>query len=1144
MALTRSELRVLAILGLVILILWSFFGLFWSLLLVFSFLIYAYNFGRHGNRKIRRVHEEVDSEPDLDLTFQEKSRDDFPVLQDLEFTGLPTDRYSLRSPTPLMSVTKRLSFNMSSTTPFHTRKAWNSRDMNGTLYSGRGSALGYHRKPHNFSLLNPALQRPSTVKIASPDVTVNRTFTLSNSPLKRAGVDENPCSRVTVLSALKESRKRSFAVFDEGEEEVSRPSKRRDTKPAESYPFSSPLLKGRKRVAIPERTEKAADGGSKKKSRVVDDSASDSSDNVQHESYVEAVTQKRKIMETEKEPPVSEDITESVENSGEDEVDSSKERSKILDNGYKSMETEHNETQNESASRKRKEATVERDATKTNDDKNESKSRKTKESEPLTDKEEVKRGKTEYVNEDVSSVLKPPATNVQKRFTVPRFASKDDSRRRVVPVYCASNEESEMPQRRTVSRKINQEQLKIDRKLAWERVNELLGGSDDDDDESEVKDKEKPDTTTVSSAAATSTSASLFKVPTAGVVTSRGTITTTTAQSLIAPTLGLGDPRRTTSDQQVPSSSVSSSNPVMHGSGTATQSQSSTLRVLLSQQRPGVDLGSKPSGTPGLSTALTGEGIKIPTSQQGKAAPTSSSIAPVQSQANPAQSSTVTTGPVSSGFQLSSFSSSGASPFAKPATTNPPTLNTNITSSQKAGFIFSTVSSSSVSGMPPSNASTNRQTGFNFSASNSTKIVFGEKSTQNTQVTTSVNSSSTFFLGQNTSQTSGSLASGNVAASLQSPFGKRTETTQNSSTLTAIPSTNVFGQSATAPQNSLASTTQNKGTFGVSNMQPVTGQQGQTSFGSAFGANGFGAKPSQNTPQASGFTQSPFTQNTFGQNASQSAFGANPTHGAFGVQQQNQPASSNTFGAQNANSSLNASQKTPQSGLGAQHLQNTFGSQQKTTQNIFGNQANQNVFGPNPNQSSAQNAFGTQSTQFNFGTQPNQKTTQGAFGQAPSQKSSPFTFAANTSQNASKSPFNGFGNSAGAQNTFGAAPSQNAAASSGFSFNANATANNPTPGGFNFSGAANKTGGFQFGSSASNSSFGQFGQATAPPAAVPATPAPSGGFNFAPGGASGSRFAAPTPAPAFGAPSTPQGAGSNLTARSRARTAARRRGKK
>ncbi|XP_022808518.1 uncharacterized protein LOC111345497, partial [Stylophora pistillata] len=231
MALTRSELRVLALLGLVILILWSFFGLFWSLLLVFSFLIYAYNFGRHGNGKIQRAHEEVDSEPDL--TFHEKSRNDYPALQDLEFTGLPTERYSLRSPAPLMSVTKKLSFNTSSTTPFQTRKAWNSREMTGTQYPARGSAFAYHRKPHNFSLLNPALQRPSTVKIASPDVTVNRTFTLSNSPLKRAGVDVNPCSRVTVLSALKESRKRSVAVFDEDEEEVSRPSKRRDTKPVE-----------------------------------------------------------------------------------------------------------------------------------------------------------------------------------------------------------------------------------------------------------------------------------------------------------------------------------------------------------------------------------------------------------------------------------------------------------------------------------------------------------------------------------------------------------------------------------------------------------------------------------------------------------------------------------------------------------------------------------------------------------------------------------------------------------------------------------------------------------------------------------------------------------------------------------------------
>ena len=40
----------------------------------------------------------------------------------------------------------------------------------------------------------------------------------------------------------------------------------------------------------------------------MDDSVCDSSDNVQNESYVEADTQKRKIMETEKEPPVVSEI--------------------------------------------------------------------------------------------------------------------------------------------------------------------------------------------------------------------------------------------------------------------------------------------------------------------------------------------------------------------------------------------------------------------------------------------------------------------------------------------------------------------------------------------------------------------------------------------------------------------------------------------------------------------------------------------------------------------------------------------------------------------------------------------------------------------------------------------------------------------
>ena len=67
------------------------------------------------------------------------------------------------------------------------------------------------------------------------------------------------------------------------------------------------------------------------------------------------------------------------------------------------------------------------------------------------------------------------------------------------------------------------------------------------------------------------------------------------------------------------------------------------------------------------------------------------------------------------------------------------------------------------------------------------------------------------------------------------------------------------------------------------------------------------------------------------------------------------------------------------------------------------------------------------------------------------------------------------------------------------------------------------------------------------PVATPATPTPTGGFNFASGsiGIVGSPFGSPASGPAFGAPSTPPpGANSTLTARTRARSAARRRGKK
>lgn len=110
MALKESEVRVLAILGLVILVLWSFFGLFWSLLLVFTFLIYAYNYGRHQAGNTRFEHEEQDSENDL--SYQEKLHSAYQEPPDLPFTGLPREKVSLRSPMPLLSdVTKRLSFN-------------------------------------------------------------------------------------------------------------------------------------------------------------------------------------------------------------------------------------------------------------------------------------------------------------------------------------------------------------------------------------------------------------------------------------------------------------------------------------------------------------------------------------------------------------------------------------------------------------------------------------------------------------------------------------------------------------------------------------------------------------------------------------------------------------------------------------------------------------------------------------------------------------------------------------------------------------------------------------------------------------------------------------------------------------------------
>lgn len=45
MVLKGGEIQVLGIFGLIILILWVFFGFLWSFFFVFMFLIYVYNFG-------------------------------------------------------------------------------------------------------------------------------------------------------------------------------------------------------------------------------------------------------------------------------------------------------------------------------------------------------------------------------------------------------------------------------------------------------------------------------------------------------------------------------------------------------------------------------------------------------------------------------------------------------------------------------------------------------------------------------------------------------------------------------------------------------------------------------------------------------------------------------------------------------------------------------------------------------------------------------------------------------------------------------------------------------------------------------------------------------------------------------------------
>lgn len=565
-----------------------------------------------------------------------------------------------------------------------------------------------------------------------------------------------------------------------------------------------------------------------------------------------------------------------------------------------------------------------------------------------------------------------------------------------------------------------------------------------------------------STAETTSTSTSLFKIPTAGAVTSAGTITTTTTQSLITPVLATGGPQGTTGAQKGPVTSTYIS-----------ISQGSAVPSLQSQQALGPvrllsNLSSIPGSSTGVPLALTstsGQTQPVVTASTSERANLSNTPT-IGSQATIPQT-TATASQGTTGFQLSSSASSlGNSLFTKPPTANQLTSSsdlarkntpvTNTNSAQNTGFSFPGSSAAGTLGTL-ANAGTAGPGGFNFAATSRTQnaLSLGQSAAaaKSTSGTSSLNSSSTF----STAQKPVALTGNSLTANSQNSFGSLTKPAQSSSVPSASSTSSVFGQSANTAQGSFGSTTQNKVTFGSTNMKSITGQQSQSPFGIApSNAPGFGASVTQNafgTAVNKSSTKSAFTFAVqANQNASQSTTLTNPTQNAFGVQQQNQKPTPSAFGQ--ASNGAFSNRSTDKAAF-------TFSSQgkQNTTQNAFGSQTTQNVFGSQPNQNANQGSFGTQPTQNVFGTQ----ATQNAFGTPSNQKpSSSFSFAVNTAQNASSSPISGFGNKVGTQSAFGAAPSQNAAGtSSGFSFAA--AGSNPTPGGFNFNSAASKPTGFQFG---------------------------------------------------------------------------------
>lgn len=582
-------------------------------------------------------------------------------------------------------------------------------------------------------------------------------------------------------------------------------------------------------------------------------------------------------------------------------------------------------------------------------------------------------------------------------------------------------------------------------------------------------------------------------------MTSVGTVTMTTTQSLIAPVLATGMPRQVRGALGNLASSVTQTSSTAQGNSALIQSQASVGPLVQSKQALGSGLLADLASVQGAATTVSST-LPVSTTKQGNlliASCTSGAVNSLNPGTTALQGNATLTSIVTNlgtgGSQFSSAFAFGNSPFTKPAKStslsthkNTPAggiqFGTNISqsavgssvattqgSAQKVGFSFPVVSSSTVSGA--SNSSTaSVPGGFNFAAPSGTQSGFSLNKTvsQSTLGAGSVNNPNTLTLAPSTSQNVVAFG-GNTTTVTQSPFSFLAKTTQSTPSSSAR-SSGIFGQSNNSAQNSFSLTTQNKGAFGSTNMQPLPGstQPAQAMLGGISTNSAFGASLDKSSKP------SPFNQTAFGtrsQNGTLTTFGANPSQNAFGAQQ-SQPASQNTFGGKSAFNpgavknqftfSSQVNQTTDKNTFGSQAAPLTFGSQlnKNAAQSTFGSQQNtQNTFGAQLNQSASQSPFGTQATQNTFGSQLNQSATQSPFG-APTctnqASKSSFSFAVNAGQNSSNPTFGSFGNNV-------ATPSQNAAApTGGFNFSSRAT-NSTAAGGFNFSATDNKTGGFQFG---------------------------------------------------------------------------------